>query len=147
LSAFGGKADIGATLRNVDYFGGDFVYSMRYWFTLLFVLAIGMSAHGQSRSDKIGGPLNITPGAAPPVPKKSTQLITAADKKLLAECGEFVARADLRTPTLRDSLSRALQERQNEWARASDRNDTAAKGEREVIEVTCNNALLAPTPP
>jgi hypothetical protein len=120
---------------------------MRYWFTLLFVLAIGMSAHGQSRSDKTGGPLNITPGAAPPVSKKSTQLITTADKKLLADCGEFVARADLRTPTLRDSLSRALQERQNEWARSSDRNDTAVKGQHEVIEVTCNNALLAPTPP
>ena len=130
---------------------------MRYWFTLLFVLAIGMSAHGQSRSDKSGGvrvapttsgaPLNITPGAAPPVPKKITQLITAADKKLLAECRLLKDRPDLRTPTLRDSLSRALQERQNEWARASDRNDTAVKGEREVIEVTCNNALLAPTPP
>jgi hypothetical protein len=126
---------------------------MRYLFSMLFVLAIGMSAHGQSRSDKAaapttaGAPLNITPVAAPPVTKKFTQLITVADKKLLAECGEFVARADLRTPTLRDSLSRALQERQNEWARASDRNDTAVKGEREVIEVTCNNALLAPTPP
>ena len=122
---------------------------MRYLFTLLFVLAIGTSAHGQFAD----APLNITPGAPVPktvpktVPKKITQLITAADKKLLAECGEFVARADLRTPTLRDSLSRALQERQNEWARASDRNDTAVKGEREVIEVTCNNALLAPTPP
>src|SRR5262249_57258136 len=91
-----------------DYFGA-LSYSMRYWFTLLFVLAIGMSAHGQSRSDKTGGvraapttsgaPLNITPGAAPPVPKKITQLITAADKKLLAECGEVGARAYLRTPT------------------------------------------------
>jgi hypothetical protein len=129
---------------------------MRYLFSLLFVLAIGMSAHGQSRSDKggvraapttAGAPLNITPRAAPPVTKKFTQLITVADKKLLAECGVFIARADLRTPTLRDSLSRALQERQNEWARAGDGNDTAVKGEREVIEVTCNNALLAPTPP
>jgi hypothetical protein len=41
---------------------------MRYLFTLLFVLGIGMSAHGQSRSDK-------------------TRLITVADKNLLAECG------------------------------------------------------------
>jgi hypothetical protein len=125
---------------------------MRYLFTLLFVLAIGMSAQGQSRSDKTGGvpaaptagaPLNITPGAAPPVPKKFTQLITAADKRLLAECRLFVARPDLRTPALRDSVIRALQERQNDWApRASDGNDTAVKGERKVIEVTCNNALF-----
>jgi hypothetical protein len=103
-------------------------FSMRYLFTLLFILAIGMSAHGQSRSDK-------------------TRLITVADKKLLAECGLFVARPDLRTPTLRDSISRALQERQNEWARAGDGNDTAVKGERMVIEDTCNIALgPQPTP-
>jgi hypothetical protein len=101
---------------------------MRYLFALLFVLAIGMSAHGQSRSDK-------------------TRLITVADKKLLAACGLFVARPDLRTPTLRDSISRALQERQNEWARAGDGNDTAAKGERMEIEDTCNIALgPQPTP-
>jgi len=117
---------------------------MRYLFTLLFVLAIGTSAHGQFAD----APLNITPGAPVPktvpktVPKKITQLITAADKKLLAECRLFVARPDLRTPALRDSVLRALQERQNDWApRASDGNDTTLKRERTVIEVTCNKAL------
>ncbi len=110
---------------------------MRYLFALLFVVAIGMSAHGQSRSDKIPPPLDLS---APP-------MITAADKKLLAECGLFVARPDLRTPTLRNSISSALQERQNEWARAGDGNDNGVKGERTRIEVTCKNALgPQPTP-
>jgi hypothetical protein len=101
---------------------------MRYLFTLLFVLPIGIAAHAQSPSDK-------------------TELITTADKELLAECGLFVARPDLRTPTQRDSIIRALRERKNEWARVGDGNDTAVKGERTAIDVTCNIALgPQPTP-
>jgi hypothetical protein len=100
---------------------------MRYLFTLLILVITGMSAHGQSPSD-------------------ATKLITAADKKLLAECRLLKDRPDLRTPTLRDSISRALQVREHEWIGADDGNETV-RDARFKITFTCYNALdPQPTP-
>ncbi len=63
---------------------------MRCLFILLILLATGMSAHSQVRSDE-----------AQPID----------DKELLADCRLFLARPDLRTPPWREFVARALQER------------------------------------
>ena len=111
---------------------------MRYLFTVLILLATGMSAHSQARSDE-------------------TQRIVAEDKALIAECRLFLLRPDLRTPTLRKFVTDALQGREVAWTREGDANDIAhdLTVRRAMVKAICNEALVgapisppsAPAPP